>query len=103
MIADDVLDKGIARGIISPRQAMALRDISREIDTTLVPEPDDDEKLRFITGFGDIFVTIGIGLFAVAVIFLNIGGTGMFALPAVSWLLAEFLRVAAVRRCRASC
>ncbi|MBM6593990.1 hypothetical protein [Microvirga pudoricolor] len=93
MIADDVLDKGIARGIISPGQAMALRDISREIDTTLVSEPQDDEKLRFISGFADIFVTIGIGLFSVAVWYLAGtfgGGAGALALAAASWLLAEF-------------
>ncbi|WP_246728296.1 hypothetical protein [Microvirga terricola] len=61
MISDNVLDAGIARGIITPEQVDNLRTLAREI-TTAVPEPEDDEKLRFLTGFSDIFVTLGLGL-----------------------------------------
>ena len=47
----------------------------------------DDEKLRLITGFNDIFVTIGILMFLGALGFLS------FSLPVIAvaaWALAEF-------------
>jgi len=48
--------------VVSAEQAAALRRLEQQLGT---PEPAeaDDEKLRFISGFGDIFVTIGIVLF----------------------------------------
>ena len=59
-----------------------------------MPEPTDDESLRFITGFADIFVTIGIALFLGALFFLMNAGTGSTpayaGVAACAWLLAEF-------------
>jgi hypothetical protein len=61
------------------------------------PLPDtadpDDEKLRLVTGFNDIFVTIGLLLFLGALGYLT-SGAGLvpaaMAVAAASWLLAEF-------------
>lgn len=88
MISNDILTLAVTRGIINAAQAEQLR-VLAGVDTP----PDDPEKLRFITGFGDIFVAIGIVLFLTALgIFL--GGFGMAgtggALALVSWGLAEF-------------
>jgi len=94
MISDDVLDHGASRGIISPQQALDLRALAREITTPSSTEPDDDEKLRFIAGFNDIFVTIGIALFTGALGYLiaKLAGQGAawIALTFVTWMLAEF-------------
>jgi hypothetical protein len=93
MISDAVLEQGVVRGIVTDQQASALRMLAREISAPAASEPQDDEKLRFITGFSDIFVTIGIGLFASAVHYLveSFAGLGVsaIALATISWLLAE--------------
>lgn len=48
----------------------------------------DDEQLRLVTGFNDIFVTIGLVLFLGAIGYLS-GGFKTFLLPVAAWLLAE--------------
>lgn len=95
MISDDVLDDGISKGILSPQQALDLRALAREAVASPLAEPEDDEKLRFITGFNDIFVTLGIGLFTGGIGYLvpkTAGGHGALwiVLTFVSWGLAEF-------------
>ncbi|MGO4706551.1 hypothetical protein AB4072_12350 [Microvirga sp. 2MCAF38] len=94
MISEDVLEAGISRGILSDQQAGDLRALAREIAATVIPESEDDEKLRFITGFSDIFVTLGLGLFLGALSYLasqTAGPAGMWAVVAIAaWLLAEF-------------
>lgn len=93
MISDAVLEQGVVRGIVTNEQVNNLRTLARDMAAAAAPEPQDDEKLRFITGFSDIFVTLGLGLF--------LGALGYFAslssdlamwavLALASWLLAEF-------------
>lgn len=98
----ETLATALARGVISPAQLDALQAIATEHApgmsaagaTAAGPgAPQDDEKLRFITGFGDIFVTIGLAMFLGGLSYmgggLKLGSTA--ALVAVaSWLLAEY-------------
>ena len=90
MISDRALGVAIERGLLRADQIEQLQAIEREIAPD---EPVDDEALRFVTGFADIFVTIGIVLFVGALAFLmdaGAGSTPMFAgVAAVAWLLAE--------------
>ena len=94
MISARALDRAVEEAVVTRDQAERLR----EIEAALVPvagrEPVDEESLRFVTGFADIFVTIGLLLFLGALAFLMDAGTGstlMFAgLAACSWVLAEF-------------
>ncbi|MBC8048745.1 MAG: hypothetical protein H7X92_01190, partial [Chitinophagales bacterium] len=60
MHSKNTLDAAVAKGILTSEQAKALGDMN---SSSVYAEPQDDEKLRFIGGFGDIFVTIGIALF----------------------------------------
>lgn len=91
MISDRALALAVERNLISDVQADGLRAIARE---AAAPEPADDEKLRFITGFADIFVSIGLIMFLGALAFImdtGAGSTPMFTgLAACAWLLAEF-------------
>jgi len=94
MTASEVLAKGVERGIITAEQAQRLRTLESTGIPPELPVSPDDEQLRFISGFSDIFVTIGLAMF--------IGAMGYFALlfggpaarwPAIvvtTWLLAEF-------------
>jgi hypothetical protein len=100
MISDRALDLAVERTIITADQAERLRAIERDeaaapIDTAALPrEATDDEALRFVTGFADIFVTIGIALFVGALFYITDQGAGTTAAFAASagaaWLLAEF-------------
>lgn len=95
---EETLAIALERGLITPEQRAALGAIAAEaagsLDAaTFPPPPQDDEKLRFITGFGDIFVTIGLGLFLSALAYFAsglelVGMTAVLALA--SWLLSEF-------------
>ena len=93
MISDNILNKAVERGILSPSQVAELHALV-QADAPQLAEPEDDEKLRFVSGFSDIFVTLGIGLFAWAVTYfakLAYGGAaGGIATLIVAWLLAEF-------------
>jgi hypothetical protein len=93
MIPDPVLRLAVERGVITQDQAQHLRMLAREVDTRDFAPAEDQEKLRFIAGFGDIFVVIGIVLFmGAAGYFLNAsaGVTGLcVGLCALSWMLAE--------------
>lgn len=94
MISDEVLEQGIVRGIVTNQQVTDLRALALELTAASAPEPEDDEKLRFITGFSDIFVTLGLALFLGAFAYFVAKASGWtamwFGLAAAAWLLAEF-------------
>jgi hypothetical protein len=87
-----------ARGVITSGQSAALLAIAAEPahgngSVPVTGAPQDDEKLRLLTGFGDIFVTIGLGLFfgGLAHFASWLGLAGLAVVFAVAaWLLAEF-------------
>ena len=93
MISAQALDRAVAQEVVTAEQALQLRAIEAALESD-AREPTDDENLRFLTGFADIFVTIGLVLFLGALAFLMNAGTGstlMYAgLAACSWVLAEF-------------
>ncbi|MFG1480877.1 hypothetical protein V5F53_19795 [Xanthobacter sp. V4C-4] len=87
-----------AQGVITPGQMDALWAIAAEPAEGANPAPapgapQDDERLRLITGFADIFVTIGLGMFLGALSYfageLGLAGRGA-AVAVAAWLLAEF-------------
>lgn len=93
MIDSVVLKRAVARGVITEEQSLALVRLGAEGHGA--PRPDavhDDEQLRFITGFADIFVTIGLFLFLGTIAYFGgIGSVGSGIVVAVlAWALAEF-------------
>ncbi|MBY0613450.1 MAG: hypothetical protein K2P80_14830 [Beijerinckiaceae bacterium] len=93
MILDEDLRLAVGRSILSPGQAEALREIARARAAADFEPLEDREKLRFISGFGDIFVVIGIALFLGAAGYFLLSAAGAAALwgglAALSWGLAE--------------
>ncbi|NEU13883.1 hypothetical protein G3T14_17370 [Methylobacterium sp. BTF04] len=89
----DLLLRAVARGIITQDQAVALDRLNAE-RPEVADLPRDDERLRFVSGFADIFVTIGLLLFLGTAAFFGIdqlrpaGGYALVA--ALAWGLAEF-------------
>ena len=94
MMASEILAKGVERGIITAEQAERLRALENAGEPPELPVSPDDEQLRFVSGFSDVFVTIGLAMF--------LGALGLFAaqmaggvgagvvIAATTWLLAEF-------------
>ena len=94
MIASEILAKGVERGIITAEQAERLRALATAGEPPELPVSPDDEQLRFIGGFSDIFVTIGLAMFLGAVGYFALSASGPFgmwlAVAVTAWLLAEF-------------
>jgi hypothetical protein len=103
MISDRTLGIAVERAVITAGQAQTLRGIEREdvspaVDLTpadtVSRDPRDDEALRFIGGFADIFVTIGIALFLGALFYITDEragtNTAFCATAGAAWMLAEF-------------
>jgi hypothetical protein len=94
MISERVLALAVERGLIAEGQAMALRSLAREVEPPPSPEPDDPERFRFVTGFADIFVTIGLALFLGSLTYFvgssSTPAVSFLVLAAAAWGLAEF-------------
>ncbi len=95
MIASEILAKGVERGIITAEQAERLRALENAGEPPELPVSPDDEQLRFIGGFSDIFVTIGLAMFLGAIGYFALQASRSdlrmcIAIAATAWLLAEF-------------
>ncbi|WP_029351725.1 hypothetical protein [Bosea sp. 117] len=94
MISERTVLAAVERGILTSEQAARLRSLDAELaPAAIAAAPQDDERLRFISGFGDIFVTLGLALFLGALAYFArvLGAAGMAGvLVLASWLLAEF-------------
>src|SRR5438445_9720901 len=95
MSASEILAKGVERGIITAEQAERLRALESAGVPPELPVSPDDEQLRLISGFSDIFVVIGLAMFLGATGYfalLFIGPLGLWpaAIAIAAWLLAEF-------------
>ncbi len=75
MISEPVLRQAVERGIVTAQQADGLRQLAEDMARREFEPETDREKLRFISGFADIFVVIGIGLF--------VGAAGYFLFESV--------------------
>ena len=92
MVSERSLDLAVAQGIITPDQADRVRALDAPVGADSAT-PGDPEALRFISGFGDIFVALGVCLFLIpAAYFADLAGGAMArwaTLAALAWLLAE--------------
>ena len=63
------LDAAVAKGVLDRNAADNLTEFLIQNRNSAASDPDE-ERLRLITGFNDIFVTIGIALFLGAMNYL---------------------------------
>lgn len=90
---DKGLEAAIAAGVIDRATAERLEPYLANAGPLPDAADPDDEKLRLVTGFNDIFVTIGLLMFLGALGYLLSNFNPLVAAPAVaaaSWALAEF-------------
>lgn len=87
------LEAAVRAGVIDEATARRLEPYLREEAPRPADTDPDDEKLRLVTGFNDIFVTIGVAMFLGALYYLlrSTGSlTAAAAVAAGAWGLAEF-------------
>lgn len=93
-ISATTLDRAVAQGVLTTQQVEMLQYLEGNALAGSPSDQVDDEQFRFINGFGDIFVTIGIALFLSALSYFasqSLGGAGCgLVVAAASWLLAEY-------------
>ena len=83
------LEAAVAKGVLDRNAADSLTEFLVQ-NRNVAPGDPDEERLRLITGFNDIFVTIGIALFLGALFYLlGYGLQGSLGVAAASWGLAE--------------
>ncbi len=83
------LEAAVAKGVLDRRSADGLAEFLIQGRNGTANDPDE-ERLRLVTGFNDIFVTIGIALFLGALFYLlGFGLPGGLGVAAASWGLAE--------------
>ncbi|HLJ72535.1 MAG TPA: hypothetical protein VKU03_14545 [Roseiarcus sp.] len=99
MISDATLAQAVRDELISAAQADGLRALEAQTAASAAPAwaaapTPDDESLRLVSGFGDVFVAIGLALFFGAAGFFVqhfFGRLAMWlAVAVLAWLLAEF-------------
>ena len=82
------LEAAVAKGVLDRSAADNLTEFL--VQNRSAASDPDEERLRLITGFNDIFVTIGIALFLGALYYLlGYGLQGSLGVAAASWGLAE--------------
>jgi hypothetical protein len=85
-IRPEDLRSAVAAGILPEDVAQRLQAHAAQAQGGTVG--GEDEQLRLVTGFADIFVTIGLALFLGALGYLS-GGAWIVVVPVAAWLLAE--------------
>ena len=88
----DQITKALEAGIITDAQAEAMRAKAGVADKDLSQIGNEDE-MRFLRSFSDVFIAIGVGIFAAGLsVFAGLmgGGTSFLLAAAVMWLMAEF-------------
>ncbi|MCP4319918.1 MAG: hypothetical protein GY789_29050 [Hyphomicrobiales bacterium] len=92
------LDAAVARDIITTDQRKALLDLAAEAPNSSEQRSlREEEQFRFITGFNDIFLAIGVVLFiAAAVMTTDLFSFSLLSTTAAAlamWLISEILAV----------
>jgi len=101
-IPTDDLNAAVAAGVIDAAQAEKLRALRQASQKPLGPDGEpvlaDEERFRFLNGFNDVFLTIGVLLVAGAFLaatstgLLGISFVGTLAFAAATfWVLSEIL------------
>ena len=88
----DQITKALEAGIISEAQAKTMRAKAGIEDNNLAQIGNEDE-MRFLRSFSDVFMSIGVGIFAFGLsVFAGLmgGGTSFLIAAVVMWLMAEF-------------
>ncbi len=99
-MTQDQIDQALKAGIIDAAQAkdMAAKNMAAKLDV-IVPKPEqaaligDEENMRFVRSFSDVFIATGIGLLSMglyASVGIFGGGVGYLVGAGFLWLMCEY-------------
>jgi len=89
MLNKELLNKAASQGIISKDQVTALLAFNKQESTSA--DSGGEEHLRFVRGFGDVFITLGVILVAVSFNLIGLDGY-YYAIPITAFIIsAEWL------------
>lgn len=92
MLEDTDVDAAVAAGILTPAQAVALREIAAGRTRERAITHGHEERFRFMRGFNDIFFAVGVVLFVYGLTyFAGNGAAGQALIAVIVWALAELL------------
>ncbi len=86
------ISKALKAGIISNAQAETMR-AKLGVSETHLAQIGNEDEMRFLRSFSDVFISIGVGIFAFGLsVFAGLMGGGKSFLIAalIMWLMAEF-------------
>jgi len=97
MLNKELLADAVSRGIIKPEQADALHQLGNapaqhpELAQKADLDAEDDEGFRFISGFNDIFLALGVVMVLYGIVFsgIGVGFKGHAVTGIILWGLAE--------------
>ncbi len=91
MIKPEILQRAASQGLITPEQAGPLLEfINRHQDADL-PAGQDEEQLKFVRNFGDIFITIGVAFVAMSIATMHLENWQWWLAAGCFVALAEWL------------
>lgn len=92
-LAPDQIDAALDAGIITPKQADAMRDAGTSIETHSEAIFGNEDNMRFVRGFSDIFIGIGLIMLVLGTGVLTrlMGGEALFlAAAGAMWAGSEY-------------
>src|SRR5436309_15219904 len=92
MLTNDDLQLAVAREIVTEPQAASLRVLAEERTRARAIVHGHEERFRFMNGFNDFFLAVGIALAGAGLAFFTIATPSRsLAAAATTWALAELL------------
>ena len=87
------ITKALEAGIITEDQAKAMRSIAEKTTNTDAAVIGNEDDMRFLRSFSDVFISIGVGLFALglsAIAAIFGGGISFIGAAVVMGFMAEY-------------
>ncbi|WP_261841375.1 hypothetical protein [Aliamphritea ceti] len=91
MLKPDILHRAAAQGLLTPEQVDPLVDFINQQNDADLNTAHDEEQLKFVRNFGDIFITIGVAFVAMSIATMNLQSWQWWLAGGCFVALAEWL------------
>ena len=91
MIDPEILHKAARKGLLKPEQVEPLSDFINQQGNDTTAKVHDEEQLKFVRNFGDIFITLGVAFIALSVASMDLQSWQWWLATGCFVALAEWL------------
>ena len=91
MIKPEILRRAVEEGLLNPEQADPLLDFINRQQDAEQSSAQDEEQLKFVRNFGDIFITIGVAFVAISIATMDLQSWQWWLSAGCFVALAEWL------------